>query len=348
MKAKLAGIIGVVISGVFALAVAQPALASGPLQCGCSGPAIAVGEDAAGTDFVFYAGTDQGLWEKWSSYSQYWSASSTQGVELLTPQALGPGALIASALAVAVHANGEQDVFWQGSDADLYEYSYLPSSGWQKVQNLGTLPPDGGLVGPMTAGVDANGNDYLFWDFNGALWEKWNLGGTWSAATAIMTPPAPGFLGVPAAWSLQSGPAVAVHANGVQDVYWQGHNGQIWEMYYANGAWSTPSDLGFGPANNVTAWPAAGSDANNNDYVFWTSGGALYENWDLSGVWNGGAGGHELLNAAEFDSDIPAQVAVHANGEQDVFWAQESPANVLMEYYYTNGAWHGPVDLGGF
>jgi hypothetical protein len=240
VKRKLAGIIAVVMSGVFALAAAPPALASGPELCGCGGPALAVGVDAAGTDFVFYAGSDFGLWEKWSSYGQYWSAGSTQGLELLTPQALGEGALVVSTPAVAVHANGVQDVFWQG--------------------------------------------------------------------------------------------------------YGDGHT---WESSYANGSWSTPSPPGFGPTASVSAWPAAGADANGNDYVFWTANGALYENWRLNGAWNGGPNGHELLNAAQYDSEIPAQVAVHANGEQDVFWVQQSPENALMEYYYVNGAWHGPVDLGG-
>jgi hypothetical protein len=348
VKRKLAGIIAVAMSGVFALAAAPPALASGPELCGCGGPALAVGVDAAGTDFVFYAGSDFGLWEKWSSYGQYWSADSTQGLELLTPQALGEGALVTSTPALAVHANGEQDVFWQGEDNDLYEYSYLPSSGWQNVQNLGSLAPNGTPVGPLTAGVDANGNDYLFWNYDGALWEKWNLGGVWHVATAILTPPAPGFLGTPVAWYLDNGPAVAVHANGVQDVFWQGYgDGQTWESSYANGSWSTPSPPGFGPSAPVSAWPAAGADANGNDYVFWTANGALYENWRLNGVWNGGPNGHQLLSAPQYDSEIPAQVAVHANGEQDVFWVQQSPETALMEYYYVNGAWHGPVDLGG-
>lgn len=83
---------------------------------------------------------------------------------------------------------------------------------------------------------------------------------------------------MPVARYLDNGPAVAVHANGEQDVFWQGNDdGQMWESYYTNGSWSTPSPPGFGPPAESSAWPTAGADANGNDYDFWTTGGALYE-----------------------------------------------------------------------
>ncbi len=37
---------------------------------------------------------------------------------------------------------------------------------------------------------------------------------------------------------IASAPAVAVQADGGQDVFWQGADGNLWEAYYLNNRWN--------------------------------------------------------------------------------------------------------------
>jgi predicted Ser/Thr protein kinase len=90
-------------------------------------------------------------------------------------------------------------------------------SGWQTPVNLGGGP----LGSAPAAGVDAGGNDYVFWrGTNGALWDKWFLGGQWHGPAPIAA----------AGTQLASPPSVAVHADGRQDVFWKGTNGNLYEL----------------------------------------------------------------------------------------------------------------------
>jgi hypothetical protein len=340
---------------VAAVIPAQAAPASPPTLCGCGDKSpFSVGTDAAGNDYVFYGGSDGGLWEKWSSGSTWYGPS-----EILKPpigDAAGDGN-VSTTTAVAVHPNGQQDVFWQGeNNQDLYELSYVPGSGWGKLQNLGGPGPNNYNFDGLTVGVDGNGNDYLFWNNDGALWEKWHVGGSWYGPAAIYTPPPSGFLGFAPPSAIQTGPTVAVHPNGTQDVFWMGYNAQtlianIWEDSYANGAWSGAKSLGVTttvPAD--TEWPAAGGDQNNNDYIYWQDpNGGLREVWHIGSTWYGGNTGQQLLNVNQYGNSQGPSVAVRANGTQDVFWYEESSTTpVLMEYSYSDGAWHGPTSRGGF
>jgi hypothetical protein len=43
-----------------------------------------------------------------------------------------------------------------------------------------------------------------------------------------------------------SPPAVAVHVNGEQDVFWKGRDGNLWETWYTGGHWNGPYNLGDG------------------------------------------------------------------------------------------------------
>jgi len=66
------------------------------------------------------------------------------------------------------------------------------------------------------------------------LREKLFSDGNWSQPVALGA----GILG--------SAPAVAIHANGEQDVFWRGTDGNLWETWY-DGRWHGPVDLGDGP-----------------------------------------------------------------------------------------------------
>ncbi len=272
-------------------------LRSGPLG---SGPTAGV--DADGGEYVFWAGTNGALWDKWQLKGRWY----------------GPGPITAarrglvSPPAVAVHADGQQDVFWKRANGSLWEISH--TSAWQKPVNLGSGPMGSG----PTAGVDGNGGVYVFWEgANGTLWEKWQLGEQWSQAAQITA----------AGDRLSSQPpAVAVHAGGQQDVFWKGTDGKLWEISHTT-AWQKPVRLGSGP---LGSGPTAGVDADDDVYVFWEgTNGTLWEKWELNGRW--GAPG-PITRAGDEVASQPA-VAVHADGQLDVFWKRAN--GTLWEISHT-------------
>ncbi len=333
---------------VTAVLPAQAAPASDPTLCGCGDkPPFAVGTDSAGTDFVFYGGADGGLWEK---YSGNWNPS-----EIVKPpigDADGDGNVAQPA--VAVHPNGNEDVFWQGTNSpDLYEVSYVYGSGWGKVQNLGGPGSGNYNFDGLTAGSDSNGNDYLFWNNDGQLWEKWHYSNGWHGPALIYNPPAGSLAGI------TNGPTVAVHPNGQQDVFWEGSSpagSAVTDTYddsYANGAWSGPKSLGALSSSGLDTWPTAGADANNDVFLFWLddiSPGGLHEWWQIGSTRYGGAGYALPVTASQYGGPAtgPA-VAVHSSTATDVFWwAEFGGPPMLMEYSYSGGAWHTPVSRGGF
>lgn len=71
--------------------------------------------------------------------------------------------------------------------------------------------------------------------------------------------------------------------------------------------------------------------------------------WHIGSTWYGGNTGQQLLTVNKYGNSQGPAVAVHANGTQDVFWYEGTDTTpVLMEYSYSNGAWHGPTNRGGF
>ena len=76
-----------------------------------------MGVDSAGDEFVLWRGeADSGLWER-SYHDGRWN----------TPIRITIAGTIGSAPAVAVHSNGQADVFWKGTDGNLWESFYQPS-----------------------------------------------------------------------------------------------------------------------------------------------------------------------------------------------------------------------------
>jgi hypothetical protein len=273
-------------------------------QVSCPTPAL----NSPGAEYVFWRGTNAGLWEKMYS-SGRWSPALP----------LNAGGL-ASAPAVAVHANGEQDVFWKGTNGSLREIYYVGKWNGPISLAVGT----GGLASAPSVAVDASGNQYVFWQgTDGALWEKVYSSGQWSPALPLY------FSG-----RLGSAPAVAVHANGQQDVFWKGLKGGLWEMYYT-GKWNGPFKLGVG---RLASAPSVAVDASGNEYVVWQgTDGGLWEQVYSSGQWS-----RPLRLSTGRLGSAPA-VGVHADGEQDVFWMGRNGS--LRESYFI-GRWTGPLKLG--
>ncbi len=64
---------------------------------------------------------------------------------------------LGSAPAVTVRPDGEQDVFWRGTDGELWEAWYTDQ--WHQPIRLGT----GRIGSAPTAGTDGSGNVFVFW-----------------------------------------------------------------------------------------------------------------------------------------------------------------------------------------
>ena len=124
---------------------------------------------------------------------------------------------IGSAPTVAVHSDGEQDVFWKGANGNLMEIiAPRANGGWGTPLNRG-----GGLLGSApSAGADAAGNDYVVWrGTNDRLWAESSVAGRWNDEAL---PVNAGVLGSP--------PSIAVQADGEQDVFWKGAGDHLWEI----------------------------------------------------------------------------------------------------------------------
>jgi hypothetical protein len=119
---------------------------SGPTSHGMGplGSAPSVASLSYGNEFAFWGGTDGRLWEA------SWDSTSWNGVNLNGPTSVGFGPM-ASAPTVAAVAGGEYDVFWVGTDANLWE-ARLVGQTWVSDQSVGPMvasappPPAPGTV----------------------------------------------------------------------------------------------------------------------------------------------------------------------------------------------------------
>ncbi|MHB8719497.1 MAG: hypothetical protein ACYDAC_11490 [Candidatus Dormibacteria bacterium] len=155
------------------------------------------------------------------------------------------------------------------------------------------------------------------------------------------TPPAfnPGAVGAPSVTVLPD--------NSQQLVFWRGSNGDLFEAWYASGAWNGPVDVTatyFGGADTLTSPPSVTVDpVSNQQLVFWQgSGGHLFEAW-WAGHWNGPVdvtanyfGGTATLTSA------PSVAIDSGRHQQLVFW--RDGGGHLFEAWWA-GHWNGPVDV---
>jgi hypothetical protein len=231
-----------------------------------------------------------------------------------------PGGTQAAGPSVAVWPNnGQQDVFWKGTDGNL----------WEAVWNNGWRGPFDDGMGPLGSEPSAVVNparceDDVFWKgTDGNLWEAyWSCGSGWHGPLKVGMGP------------LGSQPTVGVWASGQQDVFWKGTDGNLWEAYWNNG-WHGPYNQGMGPLGSAPS--AVVNNAFGQDDVFWDgTDGNLWE-----GYWAGSWHGPSKVGMGPLGSQ--PSVGVWANGQQDVFW-RGTDGN-LWEAYWNNG-WHGPYSHG--
>jgi hypothetical protein len=277
-------------------------------------PCPKVSVRSRGGEYVFWEDAAGRLWEKRFSGGTW--APSRQ----LKATKLGSGPT------VAVHANGEQDVFWKGRAGSLWETWY--TTKWYGPGDFGghrLASPGAQLESAPAAGVDAEGNEYVFWQgTDDGLWAMSFSDGEWSQTPVELS----------AAGRLGSGPSVAVHGNGQQDVFWKGTNGNLWEWSSASGRNGSKDLLG----GQLGSAPTVGLDAAGNEYVFWQ--GTDQGLWEAFCPQGRCGRPFPLPNAGKIGS--APTVAVYADGQQDVFYRGTNGR--LYETWYT-GKWNGPIAL---
>jgi len=239
----------------------------GPLV---SAPSVAISKDGS-SQLVFWDGPGDHLLEAW------YAAGSWHGPVDWTA-AFGGVGLLASAPSVVTTADGQQLVFWQGTNGHLWEAWYAAGS-WHGPVDWATL---GTLASAPSAAMTPDGSTQLvFWKgADNRLWEDWYTG-SWNG---------------PVEWtgmgSLSSAPSVTVTPDGsTQLVFYQGAGGHLMESWYA-GSWNGPVDWttgAFGGTGPLTSAPSAAvTPDGSTQIVFWQGAGStLWEGWYAGGAWHG-------------------------------------------------------------
>ena len=297
-----------------------------------SAPAVTL--TPSGQQLVFWRGINNDMWEAWF----------TPGIGWLGPvdysSQLGGGANVASTPQIELTPGGQQLVFWQGTNHDLWEAWFTPSLGWAgpvdysvKLHSAATVASTPDLL--LTPG----GQQLVFWQgTNHDLWEAWFT-------------PAIGWAGpvdfsatLQAPSNVASAPTATLTPGGQQLVFWQGTNNDLWEAWYTPGTgWARPVDWSarLGSTGSVASAPSV-LTSGGSQLVFWTgSNGHLWEAW-YAGSWSGPADLTPSLTPGTAVGTSPS-VALTGDGQQVVFW--ETPQVSLGEWWYDSNGAHGPVSL---
>jgi hypothetical protein len=211
-----------------------------------SSPAATIGP--GGADYVFWEGTNRALWEAWTT-SGSWSAPTQVGMGPLGSQPTATSWANSSGTA-------EIDVFWQGTDGNLWRGYYEVATGkWTGPSNLGM----GALGSAPTAaaqGSSSGAQIQVFWKGrDNALWEGDTSGGTkWSGPTSHGMGP------------LGSAPTVGAISTAAPDVFWEGTNAKLWQGDGNGSSWAGPTEAGLGPMSSAPTVAVASPDEED---VFW-------------------------------------------------------------------------------
>jgi hypothetical protein len=235
-------------------------------------------------------------------------------------------------------ANDHQYVFWHGTDGDVRE-AYFSNGAWHGPLEMATFGWGGQPASSAaSAAVGADESQYVFWRGpDGDIWEAFHYT-SWNSVDMTSAH----------GWGqATSAPAVAVNPiNDDQYVFWRGTDGSIRETYFSNGAWHGPLDMsGFGwggqPAGSA---PGDAIGADESQYAFWAVPSSdiweafHYNSWtsvDMTGAHGWGQA-----------TSAPAVAVNPINDDQYVFWRGTDGS--IREGYFSNGAWHGPLNMSGF
>lgn len=275
-------------------------------------PSVGVNQSNGQQD-VFWQGPGGGL------RTGFWNAAVWSGPSSLSMGTLG------SAPTAGITASGELDVFWAGTNADVW-------AGVSSAAGIWTGPFDRGsgwAIGsnPSVTVNESNGQETLFWEgSDGGLWTGHGSGGSWTGPSSLGM----GQLGSP--------PAAGEHPSGELDVFWRGTTGALWEAFSVGGRWSGP--FAVGPGWNLASQPAVTvNQTTGEEDVFWRgSNGGLWEGFWNGVRWNGpiSIGMGQLASAPGAGTE--------PDGQEVVFW--RATDGDLTEALWTGLLWEGPFDMG--
>jgi hypothetical protein len=270
---------------------------------GAAGPVASsptAGADSDYDQFVFWRGPDDTLLDDWfTDYTWKGPAQISQA-----------GSRLAAAPSVVVAPNGDQHVFFKGTDGDLWEVSH--TAGWGKAVNLG-----GGPMGSApTAGIDAEGDISVFWEgTDGSLWERRQTDQRWMPLVKVAQ-----------AGKMGSAPAAAVQRSGTTNVFFRGRDGNLYDIWHTT-SWHGPVNLGARPLGSA---PTAGADSQGNLYVFWKgTDSSLWSRYDIGGHWLNPT----KNNLYGLRVGSPPAVEIRQDGEQDVFFRSTTGLLTMVEHY---------------
>jgi hypothetical protein len=232
--------------------------------------------------------------------------------------------------------NDHQYVFWHGTNGDVHEAYY--DGAWHGPLDMGSLGWGGQPASSAaSAAVGDDESQYVFWRGPGGdIWEAYRYA---SWVSVDMT--------TAHGWGqASSAPAVAVNpTNDHQYVFWRGPDGSIDEAYY-DGAWRGPLNMsGFGwgglPAGSPPS-DAVGADE-SQDAVWTGPSSGIWEAFHYT-VWNT----INMTNALGWGQATSAPtIAVNpSSDDQYLFWRAAN--GDVREAYFSNNAWHGPLDMSSF
>lgn len=224
----------------------------------------------------------------------------------------------------AAVVSGQQNVFWEGTDHNLWE-DFFANSSWQGARNL--TPNYGGVASaPAVGSIYSTGAQFVFWRAsNGDLTEAWWSGGQWNGPRD--------FGG--AYSNFGDAPTVAVDTAGNQYVFWIGTDSALWEtMYVASPGYWTPEFQPLpSPQPLLGSRPTAVLNSPQEE-VFWRGGdGNLWEAF-YAGGWYGPS-----PVAGVSDPLATSPSAAMMSTQTNVFWWSGYAG--LKEAFYT-GNWNGP------
>jgi hypothetical protein len=309
-----------------------------------STPAVAFTPDG-GQQLVFWGGRDGDLWEAWYGYrSETWQAQDLSSARRLA----GAGTVASAPTVTFTPGGGQQLVFWQGANHDLWEAWYSLRYGTWQSQDLSTGYLRGQGAGTLASApsvilTPGGGQQLAFWQgSDGHLWEAWYSAefSAWQVQdlTASHFPSAAGIASQP--------DVILTPGGGQQLVFYQGvGSGDPWESWYSvgSGAWQSQdlSSTYLGALGSMVSEPETiVTPGGGQQLVFWkANGGQLDEAWySLTyAIWAGrDLSVSEGLPSSSALASSPS-VIVFPNGEQDVFW--EGSGATLWELCFASGSW---------
>jgi hypothetical protein len=299
---------------------------------GISGSAPAVGVNPSNDQqYVFWRGSNLDL------YEAYYKAGSWNGPENLV-STFGFGSSPASSPSVAVSSDGNEYMFWAGTNGDIYEAYFTASSGTWNTQDMTSAQSWGSTTSAVSVGVNpSNDQQYVFWrGTNGDLYEGYYKSGGWNGPQDLNT--VFGFGN-----NIASAPSVAVASDGNEYVYWRGTEGDIYEAYFtaSSGNWNSQdmtSAQGWGSASSAIS--VGVNPSNDYQYVFWRGvNGDLYQAYYKAGNWTGPQDLASVFNVGNNIASAPS-VSVANDGNEYVFYRGFN--DDIYEAYYTasSGSWN--------